>query len=255
MIRLFPKAQKILFFGLAASLFVTGMMIVMGEGAFAIFTAITGCWASWFCALYSAISAHGKQLNVLYDELKPEEFRQNYAPLLERAKAGSAMEAAMRAHIGNALASEGRYEEALSWYTSDSQRSDVRLMQLENRCRCLLALGETEKLRKETEAWQSLIEKVKKSRAEVSRRTLALLQIREKVETGKADTNDQIAIQQEQRGTNKRLHRAEMSLLLAKIYRILGFLEAERQELEGLSKLNPELICCREAKELLSAFN
>ena len=107
MIRLFPKAQKILVFGILGTAAVTAMMIAAGEYSFAIFTVIAGLWVSWLACLYSAIGAHRKLLNILYEKMQPSAFMDAYGPLLKKAQAGSAMEAAMRAHMGNALAATG----------------------------------------------------------------------------------------------------------------------------------------------------
>ena len=253
MIRLFDRPRQILFLGAAVTVAVTVMMIAAGERAFAIFVAITGMWVSWYACLSGAIRRHNRLLSILYDDLEPVRFMEEYRPLLGKAAGGSAMEAAMRAHLGNALAARGMYEEALSWYESGCKKSDVALMQHENRCRCLFELGRTNALQEEMTRWKALLPQVKKARRETSLHSMELLEIRRRVRQGRTSGEDQLFVQREQQGTNKRLHRCEMSLLLAGIYGLLGYETAMRQELETLAALNnEELACCRGAKERLA---
>ena len=251
MIRLFQRAQKILIFGILATSAVTAMMLMAGEYAFAIFTVIAGLWVSWLACMYSAIGAHQKLLSILYDKMQPSAFMDAYGPIIKKVQKGSAMEAAMRAHMGNALAAMGDYREALPWYESACARADVRLMQAENRCRCYLALNDMPRLKNEEAEWDKCLGEVKPARRAASQKARQVLKIRCRLNEGTADTSDQIAIQEEKQNTNKRLHRVEMSLLLAKIYRLLGFHYAAVQELTALTALNPELECSREARILL----
>ena len=251
MIRLFDRPRQILFLGAAVSVAVTAMMIAAGERAFAIFVAITGLWVSWLACLSNAIRRHNRLLNILYDDLEPGHFMEEYKPLLGKAAPGSAMEAAMRAHVGNALVAKGMYEEALNWYESDCKRNDVVLMQHENRSRCLLELDRRNELQEEMTRWRALLSQIKKARRESSLHSMELLEIRQRVQQGRISDEDQLFVQREQQGTNKRLHRCEMSLLLAEIYRLLDYQVAMRQELEALASLNEELACSRRAKERL----
>ena len=179
---------------------------------------------------------------------------ETYKPLLEKVRAGSSMEAAMRAHLGNALAAQGKYEEALAWYRTVTDKKDAVLMQLENRCRCLFELDRGQELQQETEKWKALLPDVKKRRQNSSLRAMKLLEIRQRVKAGRTNSADQLFVQQEMQETNKRLHRCEMSLLIAQIYELLHFKEAEKQELESLSGLSQELVCCRKAREMLEAM-
>lgn len=80
----------------------TALFIAMARRRFRFSIIVLGLWITWLASLYKAMREHQAMLDVLYQEMDAPRFIQIYRAKLEKAKPGSAFEAAMRAHIGNA---------------------------------------------------------------------------------------------------------------------------------------------------------
>lgn len=102
MLKVFTAYRTTAALGLCVTAAMTALFIAMGEAAFSIFIIVLGLWITWLASLYKAMREHQAMLDVLYQEMDAPRFIQLYRTKLDKAKPGSAFEAAMRAHIGNA---------------------------------------------------------------------------------------------------------------------------------------------------------
>ena len=125
MLKVFTAYRTTAALGLCVTAATTALFIAMGEAAFSIFIIVLGLWITWLASLYKAMREHQAMLDVLYQEMDAPRFIQLYRTKLEKAKPGSAFEAAMRAHIGNAYMMMGEYAEALEWFTAACDQPDV----------------------------------------------------------------------------------------------------------------------------------
>ena len=128
MLKVFTAYRKTAALGLCVTAATTALFIAMGEAAFSIFIIVLGLWITWLASLYKAMREHQAMLDVLYQEMDAPRFIQIYRVKLEKAKPGSAFEAAMRAHIGNAYMMMGEYAQALEWFTAACDEPDVKLL-------------------------------------------------------------------------------------------------------------------------------
>lgn len=254
MLRVFTEYRRTAVLGVCVTAAVTAILIAMGEGAFSIFIAILGLWLTWLFSLNKAIRAHQKVLDVLYQEMDARRFIEVYSARMASARSGSAFEAAMRAHIGNAHMLLGEYEEALRWFTSTCPRGDVRLLMAENRAACLQRMKSPE-LAGAVEAWKQAMAGVKPAKRRVSEQSLRMLEIRCAVDEHRADEQMQALVQESAQTSNKRSYRVSMHLLLAKIELQRGFSQAARDELERIAQLKADTQEIREAKALLEEMN
>ncbi|MFR2020709.1 MAG: tetratricopeptide repeat protein [Christensenellales bacterium] len=149
----------------------TALFIAMGEAAFSIFIIVLGLWITWLASLYKAMREHQAMLDVLYQEMDAPRFIQLYRTKLDKAKPGSAFEAAMRAHIGNAYMIMGEYAEALEWFTAACDQPDVKLLMAENRAACLQRMDAKE-LPEALETWKRCMQQVKPARKRRSEQSL-----------------------------------------------------------------------------------
>ena len=154
----------------------TALFIAMGEAAFSIFIVILGLWITWLASLYKAMREHQAMLDVLYQEMDALRFIQLYRTKLEKAKPGSAFEAAMRAHIGNAYMMMGEYAQALEWFTAACDQPDVKLLMAENRAACLQRMDAKE-LPEELETWKRCMQQVKPARKRRSEQSLRMVAV------------------------------------------------------------------------------
>lgn len=254
MLRVFTEYRRAAALGVCATVAVTALFLAMGEGAFAIFIVILGLWITWLVSLYQAIRAHQRLLDILYQDMDARRFMQEYGGRLPSARRGSAFEAAMRAHMGNACVLLGEYDKALEWFASPCEKPEVRLLMAENRAACLQRMKSSE-LPAAVEAWKRELEGVKPARRRLSEQSLRLLDIRTAVEEGRADERMQAEVQENARASNKRSYRASMKLLLARIYIQRGFLKAAKGELEDLAALQAQTRELQEAREMLKEWS
>lgn len=254
MLRVFTEYRKTAALGLCVTAAMTALFVAMGEGAFSIFIVILGLWLTWLFLLYKAIRAHQTLLDVLYQEMNVPAFLEAYGKRLASARRGSAFEAAMRAHIGNAHMLLGEYEEALQWFSSTCGRSDVRLLMAENRAACLQRMKSPE-LPAAIGAWEQALSAVKPAKRRVGEQSLRMLKIRCAVDEGRADEQMQAEVQEGAQASNKRSYRVSMRLLLAKIYLQRGFLQAAQGELEDIARLKADTQEIREARQMLEKLN
>ena len=133
MLKVFTAYRTTAALGLCVTAAMTALFIAMGEAAFSIFIIVLGLWITWLASLYKAMREHQVMLDVLYQEMDAPRFIQLYRTKLDKAKPGSAFEAAMRAHIGNAYMMMGEYAEALEWFTAACDQPDVKLLMAEIR--------------------------------------------------------------------------------------------------------------------------
>lgn len=250
MLKVFTAYRTTAALGLCVTAAMTALFIAMGEAAFSIFIIVLGLWITWLASLYKAMREHQAMLDVLYQEMDAPRFIQLYRTKLEKAKPGSAFEAAMRAHIGNAYMMMGGYAEALEWFTAACDEPDVKLLMAENRAACLQRMDAKE-LPEALETWKRCMQQVKPARKRRSEQSLRMVEIRRAVASGRADEHMQLEVQTAAKASNKRSYRVSMHLLLAKIYVQRGFGDAARGELEDIAALKANTQDIREARKML----
>lgn len=252
MIRLFPKSQKFLWTGLALTLLFAALLIYTGDAPFSIVVIVAGVWISWFGAQYSAISAHQRMLAILYTDKKPTLFLANYPALLKRCHKGSKLEAAIRAHIGNALVAQGSFEEALPYFTAENQSTETVLMQTENRCSCHLYQENRTESDAELTKMDTMLANSNRRlqlRTEESRHMLG---IRRTLLDGLILNEDIAFLREVVAHTNKPLHRSATRFLLSKVYLLRNQTDAARGLLRSIVEDGGEIWIVKQAQQMLS---
>ncbi|MEG1074968.1 MAG: hypothetical protein RSF84_07495 [Ruthenibacterium sp.] len=251
MIRLFSKSIKFLWMGVALTFLFVALLIYTGDAPFSIVVVVTGLWISWFGAQYSAISAHQKLLAILYTEKNPARFLTEYPPLLKRCRKASKLEAAMRAHLGNALVAQGDFDAALPYFTADNESTETVLMQTENRCSCYLYQENRTAADAELGKMDGMLANSKRRlqlRTEESRHMLG---IRRTLLDGLILNEDITFLRDVVAHTNKPLHRSSTRFLLAKVYLLRNQTDAAHGLLHSIVDDGGDIWVVKQAQNML----
>ena len=259
MIFLFPKSRGYFIAGLSLCFLVAAALLHDHSPWYVILPVIlAGAALSWIIASVSAFLQHRRILNVMYAELKPDEFIRIYEPLMQKARVRRNFLFSMTCYLSNACSAVGQYQKALAVLDDAPPITGMWKRQCEailagNRCDICCAMNAPDSAKKELKKLQMLV-----SEGEVSQKPiLDLLQVKVHLLDGKATKEDYEVVRNLLSPSATRYYQLTVHYLLGQLNEQFGETEFARTYYSEVAKSPSEIAIASKAaarlKELPSS--
>lgn len=207
------------------------------------------------CALVAAQEAHIRLLSILYNDLEPGRFVEQYEPVCSEPMS-DACRRIMQMHLANGYAYGGDVEKALERIASlplsnDRHPLDTQLVIVGNTCTYRLMAQDVDGAREAQQRMAALLEQARQEKKKLSPnydRTLRLNQVQLDLEENRAA--DVGPVREELARRSNALHTAVCHVLLARIYAAAGKRNEALGVLQQVTGLTGSATVLRQARDL-----